>query len=62
MDEIRKLTLELLHEMEDMTAEAIEDLRTDWIACLIEKDPVKGAMLEPFVNAVCNTALETAVA
>lgn len=29
MDEIRKLTLELLHEMEGMTAEAIEDLRTD---------------------------------
>lgn len=61
MDEIRKLTLELLHEMEGITAEAIEDLRTDWIACLKEKDLEKAIRLESFVNAVCDTAMEVLV-
>jgi len=60
MEEIERLTIELLHEFDGMSPETIEDLRTEWIEELKSRDAERFARVERYVNAVCDVAIDRA--
>lgn len=60
MTEAEKLTIELLNELDGMSPEIIEEIRTEWIDQLKAGDAERYQGVEDFVNAVCDVAIDRA--
>lgn len=58
MTEIEKMTVELLNEMDGMSPQNIEELRTEWIEQLKAGNAERYQRVEGFVNAVCDVAID----
>ena len=59
MPEIERLTTELLMEMDDMSPEAIENLRKEWFEKL-EPGQIRNEKVDNYVNAVCDVVISRA--
>ncbi len=58
MTEVERLTIELLNELDGMSPEVIEGLRTEWIEQLKGGNAERYQRVEGFVNAVCDVAID----
>lgn len=60
MEEIEKLTIELLDELDGMSLETIEGLRVEFIAGINQKVPEKWKKVKKYINALCDVAIDRA--
>lgn len=60
MSEIDKMTLDLLADMEDMTPEQIEQIRTEWFDKMEREDKETTFRVGEFINVLCDVAINRA--
>lgn len=60
MEEIEKMTMELLKEMEDMDPATIECFRQDWFN-RSDDDKLRSERVDNYVNALCDVAIARAL-
>lgn len=60
MTEVERMIGEILHEMDDMSPEDIEELRGEWLAAMKERNPKSYEKVVHFIDSVCDVAINRA--
>lgn len=60
MAELEEMIAEILHELDDMSPEDIEEIRTEWLAELKKSNPKSYEKVANFVNVVSDVAISRA--
>ena len=58
MSEVQLMAVELLEEMEDMTPEQIEQIRTEWFDKMEKEDRDTTFRVGKFIHILCDMAIE----
>ena len=60
MTEAETMTMELLKEMDDMSPEAIENVRREWFE-KSESSRIRSEKVDNYVNTICDVAIARAL-